>query len=433
MDRPNILFIFADQLVYDGLGCTGSPDAITPHLDALAAGGVVCDAAYSSSPVCTPYRACLLTGRHAGTIGALRNEAPLPVGVPTLADALAAGGYATAYVGKWHLGGKDQIAVPAALRGGFQRFIGYQCYNDYIHDVEFFDEAGRGRRFAGNRTQATSDLAIEALDSLASGGAPWLLMASYQDPHYPLQPEPGYAALFHGRPVARRPNQREVEPFTPTWSPRSPRPVQRDPNWQRYGGDLDEYLRLYHAQVCQLDAEVGRVLARLRRLGLDDKTIVVFTSDHGDLQGMHGLVNKSSWHEGSARVPLLAAGPGIPPGTRLPVPVGCVEWLATCCDWAQRPAPEGVHAPSMRALLEGRSQAHIPVFSESGDWISVREGAWRCAASTADLTVRALHDLEADPYELHDRAGDPATAEIQARLVARLDGFRSRRPGVIVR
>lgn len=421
---PNILIILADQLVHDGLRCTGSPDALTPHLDAFAARGTVCTAAYSSSPVCTPYRASLFTGRHAGTIGALQNTVGLPAGVPTLATCLGAAGYATSYVGKWHLGGTGQGPIAAELRGGFARFIGYQCYNDYIHQVAFFDEDGRERRFTGNRTQATTDIADERLTEAVASGRPWCLVASYQDPHYPLQPEPGYAALFHGRPVTRRPNQREVDPYTPTYSPPSASPRQRDPVWQRYGGNLDEYLRLYQAQVCQLDAEVGRLLARLRHLGCQENTIVIFTSDHGDLQGMHGLINKTSWYEGSARVPMLVAGPGIPAEARLATPIGTVEWLSTCCDWAGIAAPAGVHGPSLRPLLEGRETAHPPVFFEQGDWIAVREGPWRLAARRSDLTPLGLHQLDEDPYELRDRSADPAIADTRSRLLGLLDGFR---------
>lgn len=431
MAPPNILFILADQLVYDALGCTGSPVAMTPHLDALAARGVVCDAAYSSAPVCTPYRAAMLTGRHAGSIGALANEAALPDGVPTLASALSAAGYATSYVGKWHLGATGQCAVPAAMRGGFAAFCGYQCYNDYRHRVEFFDEAGNGRRFACDRTQATSDVAIERLAGLTDGDRPWTMVVSYQDPHYPLQPQPGYAALFHGRPMPLRPGQvAGIEPHTPTWSPRSPRPVQHDPDWQRYGGDLAEYLRLYQAQVCQLDAEVGRVLAELRALGAEEQTIVVFSSDHGDMQGRHGLVNKGTWHEASARVPVIAAGPGLPAGSRCAVPFGCVEWLATCCDWTGVACPAGVHGASIRRLLAGEEQAHHPVFYEMGGWIAVRVGDWRLAARRDDLQVLGLHDVVADPDEQSDRRDDPALADVRERLLALLRQAREgRHPG----
>ncbi len=420
METSNILFVLADQLVYDALGCTGSGVAITPNLDALAARGAVCDAAYSSAPVCTPYRISWLTGRHAGTVGGLRNEAALPHGVPTLAEVLGRAGYATSYVGKWHLGGTGQVAVPAELRGGFASFCGYQCYNDYINRVEFFDQDGNRRRCAGNRTVATTDIAIEHLERLAAQEKPWLLAVSYQEPHYPLQPEAGYAALFHGRAMPRRPGQIDREPHTPTGSPRSPRPVQFDPDWQRYGGDLDEYLRLYHALVCQLDAQIGRLLAELRALGLEQHTRVVFTADHGDLQGMHGLVNKGTWHECSARVPLLAAGPGIPTGLRVATPVGSVEWIATSCDWAGVPVPEGVHGRSIAPLLHGESIGHHPVFSEYGNWIALRDGPWKLAQERTSSRTIALHHLGQDPHELSDRQDDPASAGVLARLAEQL-------------
>ncbi|MCC2685521.1 MAG: arylsulfatase, partial [Paenibacillaceae bacterium] len=134
-EQHNILFLFADQLHAFALGCMGHPQVKTPHLDKLAAQGVLFHNMYSCAPVCTPYRGTLFTGMYASQSGVERNVSALPAGVPTLADRLNEAGYRTSYVGKWHLGGKGNIAVPRELRGGFQDFIGYQCYNEYVQDV----------------------------------------------------------------------------------------------------------------------------------------------------------------------------------------------------------------------------------------------------------------------------------------------------------
>ena len=133
---------------------------------------------------------------------------------------------------------------------------------------------------------------------------------SYQNPHYPEQPGYEYDEVYRGVTLARRPNCVEVDPYTRTHSPPSPKPQENDPVYQRYGNDLDEYLRAYYAMVTQLDANVGRMMDALDRMGLRDNTVVMFTSDHGDLQGSHGETNKGKAWEESSRIPLIVRAPG---------------------------------------------------------------------------------------------------------------------------
>ena len=254
-----------------------------------------------------------MTGRYATATGVTGNANRLPIGLPTLADRLGEAGYRTSYVGKWHLGGKGNDAVPPELRGGFAEFIGYQCYNDYLDQVWFFDEDGHKIVGEGHRTEVTTDLALQRLEGLKRRGEPFALFVSYQNPHYPVQPSPNCEALYRGRSITRRPNTVDVEPYTPTFSPPSPKPPERDPNFQKYGGDLDEYLRLYYAMVTQLDANVGRFLRALDQLGLSEETVVIFTSDHGDMQGSHGKTQQGSSMEESSRIPLIVRAPAAPP------------------------------------------------------------------------------------------------------------------------
>ena len=265
----NVLFLFSDQQNRYALSCMGNPDVDTPNLDRLAERGVLFRRCYSNDPVCGPFRGSLLTGQYTSRCGVTANGAPLPQGTTTFADAFNAAGYETAFVGKWHLGGNGNGPIPEELRGGFKHFAGYQCYNGFYDNVCFYDEQNREHRYDRHRTEVTTDLAVEKLESFAARRAPFLLMMSYQAPHYPEQPAPEYAARVQGRKIHRRPNCREdIDPFTPTFSPPSPRPVTDDPDYQRYGNDLDEYIRLYNAMCTQIDANVGRLLDSLERLGL---------------------------------------------------------------------------------------------------------------------------------------------------------------------
>ena len=190
--QPNLVFLFADQMQGFALGCMGHPDVKTPHLDRLAQRGVLFRQAYTASPICTPARATMWTGRYPLQTGVLFNDQPIPEGETCLAHGLNDGGYRTSYVGKWHLGSSGNVAVPPAWRAGFQEFIGYQCFNDFYKDVFFFDETGRCHPSTKHRTDATTDVALTRLQRLKDQPQPFALFVSYQNPHYPLQPAPEF-------------------------------------------------------------------------------------------------------------------------------------------------------------------------------------------------------------------------------------------------
>ena len=428
----NSIFIFADQLQAFALGCAGNADASTPNLDALAARGLLFGNCYSTAPLCTPFRACLFTGRYASQNGTLRNNDPLLPGERTLADCFAAASVEASYVGKWHLGASGSIAVPPELRGGFKRFKGYQCYNDFLDEVAFFDEEGRRDDRPGHRTEATTDIAIERLAEVA--GKPFHLSVSYQNPHYPEQPSPEFEALFKDAVIARRQNSREIDPYTRTFSP--PRAGESDPTWLRYHDDLNEYLRLYHAMVAQLDANIGRILAAVDRMGLAETTAIFFSSDHGDMQGSHGLKNKSSIYEESAKVPLIAYLPGGVSGLRTDALCSTVDLMPTLLDLAGLPAEPSCEGRSLAPLLYGRPfEAPTEVFSEddsNGSWFMIRDARWKLAVDRARDRPTHFFDMAADPFETTNLAEALASRDsgIGARDPARLayDRLRERLP-----
>ena len=150
--KPNFVFLFADQLQAFALGCMGNEHIHTPNLDALAADGVLFRNAYSDSPVCTPYRGCLVTGLYPSQSGIRTNSDAIPEGEHCIGHSLNDAGYATSYVGKWHLGGAGNRPIAPDNRGGFRHFLGYQCYNSFIDNVCFYEpgvrSALRSRRTA---------------------------------------------------------------------------------------------------------------------------------------------------------------------------------------------------------------------------------------------------------------------------------------------
>jgi len=424
--RPNLLFIFTDQQHRYALGCMDNPNVETPHLDRLAQRGVLFRRCYSNDPICGPFRGTLMTGQYSSRCGVTDNGKPLPQGTTTFADAFRAGGYQTSWVGKWHLGGNGNGPIPESLRGGFQRFQGYQCYNGFYRDVCFYDEHDQEHRFEYHRTDVTTDLALSELERLKGRGHPFLLMMSYQAPHYPEQPAPEYAARYAGRAVVRRPNCQDIDPFTPTFSPRSPRPVDLDPDFQRYGNNLDEYIRLYNAMCTQIDTNVGRLLAKLAQLGIEDNTLVVFTSDHGDMQGSHGLKNKCLPHEESSGIPLIVCGPGIAGERVTDHLVSGIDMLPTCLGMAGLDPVPGVDGVNIAPFLRGDSDTTQPaVFVERGDWCMIVKEGWKLAAERQDdgLAPMLMTHLDADPYELHNRAEDPDCAGLRTALLAELSAW----------
>lgn len=423
----NVLFIFTDQQNRYALSCMGNPNVETPHLDRLAQRGVLFRRCYSNDPVCGPFRGSLMTGQYTSRCGVHGNGVALPTDRMTFADAFNAAGYQTSWVGKWHLGGNGNGPIPEELRGGFQRFKGYQCYNGFYKDVCFYDEQDREHRYEDHRTEVTTDIAISELEHLTAQDKPFMLMMSYQAPHYPEQPAPEYDDMYKGREIIRRPNCQDINPHTPTWSPRSPRPPEEgDPDFARYGNDLDEYIRLYNAMCTQIDANVGRLIEALGRLGVADDTMIAFTSDHGDMQGSHGLTNKCLPHEESAGIPFIMYVPGLPGGRVTDGLVSGIDMMPTCLDLAGVPPVETVDGKSMAPFLRGESDTVCDeVFSERGDWCMIVRDGWKLAAERQDdgLAPTLMIHLDEDPYEFKNRAEDTAVAALRGKLLARLNDW----------
>ena len=443
--RPNFLFMFADQMQAFAMGCVGNEEIQTPHLDALAADGVLFTNAYSNSPVCTPYRGALNSGRYPTETGCRGNGGDIPDSQQCLAHALADGGYATSWVGKWHLFTTGNIAVEPAYRLGFERFCGYQAHNSFRHDIRFFDEHGELHRPQKHRTVATTDIAIERLRELADEDRPFAHFVSYQNPHYPLEPDPGYEAMYMRAELTPRPNvDPETDPFVATWSPRSPRgpeeaPCAADPNYQRYGRSLKEFQRLYYAMITQLDAEVGRLVMELRHLGLYDSTVIVFTSDHGEMAGSHGRMNKGVPEEESSKVPFIVRDPEGLRYHRCDVPVGAaVDVYPSFLEYAGL-APEETNAGTSFVDLTRNAEANEtdadrPAFAEFGDWIMVRQGPWKLVVERESLAPKKLFCLdgtegkEADPYEQNNlvEAADGPAADAREALAGLIQSWWDR-------
>jgi arylsulfatase A-like enzyme len=394
---PNIVFILADDLGVNDLGVYGRTDHRTPHLDRLASQGLRFTTAYVASPICSPSRAALMTGRaparlHLTTFIPGRPDAPsqrllhppmrqqLPLEEQTLGERLRSAGYATAMIGKWHLGG----AGFSPLDQGFDVYHPGQATTKPGDD-----EGGKGEY----DLTAAAERFIDTNHS-----RPFFLYLAHNNPHIPFS---------SAKPSRIEENSKAFEPA-------------------------------YAATVQTLDDAVGRLLAHIDRAGLRDRTMVIFTSDNGGLhmpEGPHSRVThntpyragKGYLYEGGLRVPLIVGGPGIPSSRVIDTPIVNTDWLPTLLELARAPSADRLDGLSQAQLLRsGRPPAagrtfywHIPHYTNQGSRPAgaIRDGRWKLIEHYDDQRVE-LFDLERDASEATDisRSDPDRTASMRKRL-----------------
>jgi arylsulfatase A len=443
--RPNIVFILADDLGYGELGCYGQRKIRTPHLDRLARQGMRFTDGYTGAPVCAPARCNLLTGKHAGhayirdnheigTWESFEGQLPLPAGTATLAAMLKEQGYATGAFGKWGLGGVGSTGDP--LNMGFDTFLGYNCQR-HAHDLypRYLIRDSAKLFLEGNPGGPTGS--TYAPDIIADGMLDFI-RANKDRPFFLYHPNP----LPH---LALQAPQEEIDRYKGLWpeTPYTGTSYQPHPTPKA----------CYAAMISILDRHVGSILALLEELGLDDNTLVVFTSDNGPTHvkdqvdyeffesagPLRGL--KGSVYEGGIRVPLIARWPGrIKAGDASGVPVAHYDVPATLADLLGAEPPGGTDGLSFLPTLLGRPRRQARHeflfwdFAGYGGQLAVRMGPWKGVKRDLKKNPDApleLYDLDRDIAERDDLAARrPDIAArieeimLQAREVPEVERFR---------
>jgi len=296
--QPNLLIVFSDQHRWCDLGCAGNDEVLSPNLDAFAQGGLQFNAAYSNCPLCVPARGTLLTGLHALKHKAIANDLPVDTSLESFGTRLKSAGYASGYIGKWHLGGvpRDQ-AIEAPRRLGFDTWKVRQCSHDYLHPV-YHDEANQLHVCEGYEPVVQTDLALDFLNA-QTADSPWGLVLSWGPPHEPYDAVPEqYRKHFNPAALTLRGNvPDELGPIAGAGEMGEP--------------ELREWLAGYYAHIMALDEQFGRIVAQLKANGQWENTLILYTSDHGDLLGSHNMIFKQMPHEESSHIPLIAGG-GLP-------------------------------------------------------------------------------------------------------------------------
>ena len=398
-NRPNIVFVFADQHRARTTGYRGAR-VHTPVMDRMAAEGVVFDTAVSNIPVCTPWRAAFLTGQYPLTNGLFLNDLRLPADRPTLGTILAGAGYATAYIGKWHLDGNRRAAFtpPGPRRQGFRFWAVANCTHDYTNS-HYYRDTPEQLFWDGYDAAAQTSMAVDYIRDHAADRAPFALVLSWGPPHNPY------------RDLPRRwldrypPDQVEVPP-------NCPHPVRED-------------LAGYCAHVTALDEQLGRIEAALTAAGVLDDTIVVYTSDHGDMLGAQGVYRKQHPWDESILVPFLLRCPGAAGrGRRISFPLNVVDILPTLLGLAGVPVPATVEGRDLSRAVRGEPITGndaaltmcIAPFAEyvGAPWRGVRTERYSYARWLDGRGI--LYDTADDPDQLRNLFHEPGSRATKQEL-----------------
>jgi arylsulfatase A-like enzyme len=370
--RPNVLFVFSDMQRAYSMGCYGDANARTPVLDGFAQRGARLDAALSNTPVCCPYRACLMSGQYAHHHGVMSNGVTFRPTVKCIAETFRDAGYETGYCGKWHIFPAPDARDPA--------------YGFPAPKTEF------GFYRTDRQSAHVTDVALKFIAEKSEGPRPWMLFVSWILPHSPYQAPPGYVEHFSAI---------KIPPNVPAGLPAA--------NARRCLPD-------YYGMIESLDDEFRRLLQALNQAGVADDTIVVYTSDHGDMIGCQGLKAKRWPYEESARIPFLIRYPrAIKPGTVLADPFGSPDVYPTLAGLAGLKAPAGVDGADFSPLLRGettkppRDYVYLAMPYAYVPW-----PGWRALRTRQYMYARTkdrpwfLFDLENDPWERKNLVDDPS-------------------------
>ena len=449
---PNIVLFMTDQLRRDALGCYGNEICKTPNLDKLAAEGTRFDQAYTVSPVCSPSRAALMSGLYPHNNGVMINThiAPawnrgLPKDTPTFSQQLKNAGYKLDYAGKWHVNqdlGPEEFGfdrhglTPQPTRTPDKPKVwpdqtrlfepGTTSTVEFTHGD--MTVAGTGTwSVEEHPTTRVTDEGIAMLRERAAGDEPFFLRMDVVAPHFPNRPPEPYGSMYDPESIPPWTN------FDETFEGKPAAHLRKHQEWHLEGKDWSWWQNVvskYYGDVSLVDDAVGRVLDAIRECGIEDDTIFVFSTDHGDATGSHKHFEKSgTMYDEVFRIPLLAKVPGATP-REAPEFVRLMDLMPTFVEWGAGEIPDDLDAKSLVPLVHGETPADWPdsVYCESHGEVwgyssqrMVRTERWKYVYQPHDLDE--LYDLEVDPAEMHNLINDPEHADVLEEMKARLLGW----------
>jgi choline-sulfatase len=434
----------------------GHPLVETPHMERLAEEGVTFDAAYCNAPLSVPSRICFMTGQHNWHCKGWDNATPMSSDAMTWAYLLRARGYDVALSGKMHLVGRDNLhgfrgqlardlhshlqhpiylwkdGIPEATKpwpGVYEAGPGIHTHDDTAQGVVI--PTGPGRTVEIEADDEAEKAAVAYLKEASQKRQPFALCVGPIAPHFPfVVPEPYFSRYF--------PEKADLPNNPPGHLENLPAAAQRLRTAFGFWGYTDEQVRraraAYYGLISYVDDKIGRLLDTLDATGLAENTVVVYTSDHGDMLGEHGLWRKMSFYEQSGRIPMLVRWPsGIPAGRRIEQCTSLVDLTATVLDIG------GVSVDEQKEQWEIDGDTLLPLMQGQGEeWkdeafaehnahgtdralAMIRRGPWKLCYGHGEPPELELYNLESDPGEFDNLAGRPEHREVQERLLSRLN------------
>lgn len=435
-DRPHIVFILIDDLRYDTFGYMGHPWIETPHIDALAQGGMRFTNAFVTTSLCSPSRASFLTGQYMHNHKVVDNAKRMPAGTRTFPQLLQGTNYTTAFIGKWHMGGSS-----ATPRAGFDHWVSFPGQGTYAPGKQSLNVNGKQVR---RRTYMTDELTDYALEWLAEGSSeqPFLLYLSHKGVHGLYDPAERHLDRYKEAKCelpATMANTRENNTGKPMWvqDQRNSWHGVEFPYYGRSGQSVAEMHRHYCEMILSIDDSVGRVMQALEDRGLVRNTLVLFTSDGGHLWGEHGLIDKRCAYEESIRIPLLAYYPAlVKPQTTCSALVANIDIAPTVLELAGLRVPEWIDGKSLTGLLSAPTATGAwrqsllyeyywePQFPQTPTMFCLRGHQYKLIQHHGIWDTDELYDIAKDPHETRNLIFSPQhrqrVSEMRRALYLRL-------------
>jgi len=412
--RPNILYVMTDDQHYKAMSCLGNTVIKTPNMDRIAREGAVFRNAFVTNSLCSPSRACFMTGKYSHTHGVRRNGVPL-VGQRVFTDYLREAGYHTCFIGKWHMRGDPPR---------FDYWLGFSGQGRYTNP-KLLDFSGKLVQEKGHVTDKLADRAVEYLKKHRRD--PFCLLLWFKSPHRPWIPAPRFEKALEDVEIPEPPA------FHDDYSgkPEAVRKTEMQVEIAKKGKTFKEWVKDYYRTILGVDENLGRVLQTLDDLKLTENTIVVYTTDNGFFLGEHHFFDKRLMYEPSIRIPMLMRYPAaVKAGMEINEMVLNVDLAPTLLDLAGVKVPDDMHGRSWKPLLQGKKVAwrksflyeyyEFPAVHMVRKNRGVRTERWKYIHYFEEPQEFELYDLQNDPNEMNNLYGDPKYADVVERLRAEL-------------
>ncbi|CAG7600844.1 Ulvan-active sulfatase [Paenibacillus solanacearum] len=419
--KPNLIYVFADQLRLSSCGFAGDRKAITPNIDRLAAESMSFSNAVSGHPVCAPYRASLFTGKYTTSTGMVINEIRMNPNHRCFGHVLHDNDYDTAYIGKWHMWAnelgnhyeaRNSFVPPGEHRLGFDGFwAAYNFHHEY-YNMYYHTDTEEKIPMEGYEPDGQTSMAIEQIKEKAAGSKPFAMFLSLGTPHDPWTVDnvpPEYYDKFKDVEFSLPPNYKDHnDPYGDNWAKLGPEGRAK----------ITEWLKVYYAMTANLDWNIGRLMQSVDELGLRDNTIFIFTSDHGELFGAQGRRGKNIFYEEAVRVPFLLRWPGrVAEGAESDVCLNTCDVMPTLLNMLELPVPAEVEGMDLSPFAFGQ-QGEEPeaaflqgtgataAWADGHEWRALRSKQFTYAVYRKDRK-ELLFDNAADPYQMNNLAEQP--------------------------